>query len=161
MSWSWVWSSCLSCSSLYYNHQSPKSLLFERVINYFYVHVLIVRKMFSLCYVREGTLYILVTLDIPLPFFFHPSFLLVFFNHNNLSFTFMSHPPVFLLDSIYNTKQMIFVCIVLLNLISDFVLFLEMTRLPSYLWGMNTLFKWSIIWNCVQMEYFNSVYVVG
>lgn len=101
--------------------------------------------MFSLCYVHEGISYILVTLDIPLPFFFHPSFLLVFFNHNNLCFTFMSHPPVFLLDSIYNTKQMIFVCTLLLNLICDFVLFLEMTRLPSYLWGMNTLFKWIII----------------
>lgn len=101
--------------------------------------------VFSLCYVHEGISYILVTLDIPLPFFFHPFFLLIFFNHNNLSFNFMSHPSVSLLDSIYNTKQMIFVCTVLLNLISDFVLFLEMIRLPSYLWGMNTLFKWIII----------------
>ena len=101
--------------------------------------------MFSLCYVHEGILYILVTLDILLPFFFHSFFLLVFFNHNNLSFTFISHPPVSLLDSIYNTKQMIFVCTVLLNLICDFVLFLEMIILPSYLWGMNILFKWIII----------------
>lgn len=94
---------------------------------------LLYKGVFSLCYVHAGRLYILVTLDIPLPFFFHRSFLLVFFNHNNLSFTFMSHPPVSLLDSIYDTKQMIFVWTVLINLISDFVLFLQMTRLPSYL----------------------------
>lgn len=106
---------------------------------------LLYKLMFSLCYVHAGISYILVTLDIPLPFFFHPSFPLVFFNHNNLSVTFMSHLPVFLLESIYDTKQMIFVWTVLLNLISDFVLFLQMTRLPSYLWGMNTLSKWIII----------------